>query len=1037
MKQYVIREISVKGESENIKIGENDILRIYEIWRGKTLEEQIEDIIKINLPLDDDEAMEILKNGKIIDGVKYVALATTVGMMKHEDSNEYSCEYFFINKEQEAFIEVFEDVVSLGKIKEKYNTELCINKDIISRLSLAFSTGERVHIPNLKIAILPEMTYTYVNNYLQFAENKEGQIDLNNLRLEKKYNEEVKHIAFDGSGFITPNTIDYIQKELNEKYKLNIDYPLSWIGIREIGLASKGLLVRFDFKQYLREEHGLNELWVKDMWGENINLFDVDVIMNESQVKWGKWFLNQNEIEELKKIDKYKAYHKLFQGFNITKYNKKEANRYTEANYQILSNLALTPRKLDILSKESENIYERVINRDVDAIRIMLGDIAREDQDELSASTRVHQLLQLDEKMIRLQSMYKVVGNLVNKKVNNLAGGGLYLKGNYKTVIKDAISYMDSIVEQKYVNGKLVGRMSSKGLQDGQNYVPGETGKRVLARCPLNSATEIIKTELVSNRLYDKYFGDLSNDICFYPLTDFMARQSGEDEDLDISFVIDEDIIYNSVIDDIDENGVTWYFRNQFDGVKPHISKFTKDEMYKNILEVRGNKIGRLSNKGSAISNLIQELPYFDKEWDDYFSYSQIRSQTEKLLEGLYSNKVEKRIELKKRMEKWSIKNKEEIKNNKVLNYTDINDEEIIDFIKSNFQKYKIYSYFTLYLQMVAIDSVKTNIKVTKEQLKVLNEKIKGMKKPLYIYYSKYKKEDKTVKYEDVKWSNTLLNNYAQRIIGNYGSKARSIHEKEYNNDRLFYVLTKDNDATLNEKLLLELTDLNNKYNSLRDEVDECEEIKNIKVKLSTATENKILDLKEELIELKTKKYNEIDVEIAEEYKTIKEKYDYKEILIALNEVKSNRGNKVSSRFIIEFCFEELVNHLLKINHGGGTWYKLDQKGDVRYLYENYIKENCSFSDVNLSEKELIKKKEKLGQILEIRVGKLTHNTLTDMITIEDDKISNEEGELLGCTFKKVDIESGTYKVDQYDYKTKSNNEYELAKSMSIYVITA
>ena len=75
-------------------------------------------------------------------------------------------------------------------------------------------------------------------------------------------------------------------------------------------------------------------------------------------------------------------------------YNDK---KYTEANYQILSNLNLTPKELDELSKETEDIYDSVINGDIDAIRIMLGDVAREneEQDLLSASTKLHKLLQL------------------------------------------------------------------------------------------------------------------------------------------------------------------------------------------------------------------------------------------------------------------------------------------------------------------------------------------------------------------------------------------------------------------------------------------------------------------------------------------------------------------------------------------------------------------------------------------------------------------------------------------------------------------
>lgn len=999
MKQYKIREIKINGEQEEITLAESDAIRIYKIWKrikDKEVDENLDAIVKVDLPKDEIEAMKLLKGGIIIDDKRYISLATTPGLMK-KSGLDYSCEYFFVDEADKDFINVFYNVISLGKLKEKYNNYLCINKDIVSRVSLAFSSGDHVHI-NCKKAILPEMTYTYINNYLQFAENENGKIDLDNLRLEKHHNKEVEHIAMDGSGFMMPSIADKIEK------KLNLKYPLLWIGIRELGVASKGLLIRFDFKKYLKEEHGLNKLIVKDMWGDDVDLFEVDIIMNESQVKWGKWFKNRDEIEELKKLEKYKPYSKLLDGFTITKINKEQPKKYTEANYQILSNLNLTPKELDTLSKETEDIYERVITGDIDAIRIMLGDVAREneEQDLLSASTKLHKLLQLDENMKNLQYTYKTVGNLINKKVNNLAGGGLYLKGNYKVILKDAFSYIDSLIEQKYnEKGQLVGKISSRGLKDKTNYVPKEFGKRTLARSPLNSATELIKTELINHDLYNKYFGELSSDVCFYAFDDNMMLQSGADEDTDISFVIDEEIIYNSVIEDIDEDGVIWYFRNQFDGTKPDIRLFNDDNMYKAILRTRGNLIGKLSNYGAKISNKTQELPCYDNVKKCYCDYRELEDKQN------------------------------------FINYENIDDEIIKNHIYNKFQNYKLYSYYTLYLQMVAIDSPKTCVMVGKHDLEPLRNISLG-KKPQYMYYAKYKKEDKLITFNDVSWTNSLLNNYSSRIISLYGYKARSINEKEYNNIHLFKVLTKKNDAEIKDELLQELSNLNNEYNHRRESLDIHKDISEIKVLLSRVTSKSIEEILKaklnELNDIKNTEYTKIDIDISDKYKIlIKDKYDYLEILKALSIIKTTKGNRISTRFIMEFCFEELIKHLLKLNNGLGTIYTQDENGGIRYLYENYKKVDAEISEVDLTEKERYKKKEKLGQLIKCRVGKLSHKDLTDQAILENKKIYNSKRELLGELFKKVDVENGVYDV-KYDYITDKCDKYETAKSMSVYL---
>lgn len=1030
MKQYIIKEVN-KNEATEIKIGENDLFRIYSVFKNKELEERIDSIIKVCIPKGEEEAKDMLLNGYEFEGNKYVSLLTTVGMMKHEDmEKDYSAEYFFIREEEKEFINALEDIASLGKLSEKYGKELCINKDIISRLSLLMSTGERVHLPNLKKAILPEMTYTYINNYLQFAENDDKTIDLNDLRLKEHKNLEVEHTAMDGSGFIMPHVMKDIQRQLK------VNYPLSWIGIREVGVASKGLLVKFDFKKYLKEEHGLDKLTVRDMWGNDVDLMQVDVIQNETQVKWGKWFKSLEEIEQLKL--KYPKYKKILNGFNITKINKKESAEYTESNYQILSNLALSPNQLNEIAKEHEEIFEKVIKRDIDATRIMLGDIVREENDELSPSTKIHRLLQLNDSFINIQTAKKTVESMVNKKINTLAGGSVYVKGSYKVILKDAISYMDSLVNVEYKNdGKIVGKISINGLDDNTNYIPKETGNRTLARCPLNSATEIVKTTLSEKKLYKKYFGELSDDIMFFPFNDFMMRMSGADEDLDIALAIDNDIVYNAVIEDIDDDGIKWCFRNQFDGGQDKVI-FTKKNMIENILSVRGNAIGRLSNMGAIISNIIQDLPYYEKDWEIYRSYEDVRSGVTNRVNNLRINEKQKSEKIKEAMAKWKEDYKKEIERKNFIPHEELSDKEITDYFRLSFQKHKIYSFFLTYLQMVAIDQPKTNIKVTKDMEEPLKNILKGKKKPLYIYYAKYKKENKTVQYDDVRWSNTLLNNYANKIIKKYGSKARELEEKEYRNDSLFTAMQKVS-AEKNDSLIKELINLETEYHSLRNNIKETISIKELREDLKDKTDiEEINKLKDQISVLENKRkvsLKEIDVIIADKYNTIiAQKYNAKEIIKNIAEARKNNNEKICSRFIIQFAFDQLEKCLIEQNLGIGTAYQKDEKGDIRYLYNNYSKINTKLKELELGKEELLKTKMKLGAIKKIRIGGYKGQVVTDRLVVKENGnnlclIRDVDGIELGYSFPEFKAELEIGQVIEVKEIEKSKN----GKTITIY----
>lgn len=989
MKLLKIREITTMLEEKIISLGENDLFRIYAIWKNTKLgnAELIENIIKVQLPSNIEEAKKILLNGLKYSGKTYISLLTTPSLMKHEDTQlDYKCEYFFIAKEEKEFIDVLEDVASLGKIKDKYNTQLCINKDIVSRLGLLASTGDSVYIPNFKKAILPEMTYTYIANYLQFAE-KEGNIDLENLRLEEHKELKVEHNFADGCGFMSPSLAEEIQKKLHK------DYPIDFAVIRELGTATKGLIVRFNWKEYLKQEHGLSKLIVKDFWGNAIDLFKVDIILNATQVKWAKWFNNAEEIETLKK--NYKNYYRLLNSLTITKVNKKNPKDYTLSNYQILSNLNLTEKELQELSKDTEDIYKKVIDKDIDATRILLGDIAREDLEVLSASTKIHKLLQLDEKLINIETAKRTVNSMLNKKVHQLAGGKLYLKGRYNMLCADPILYFSNLINAEYKDNIIIARNTKNGLKAKTNYISGEQGNRVLARCPLNSATELIKTNLVNSNIHNKYLGNLTTELIFFGLDNNLMLMSGADCDGDLAFAINNKTIYNAVIGDIDQNGVHWNFRNQFDG-GTYKCLYIKENVVNCVLENAGNSIGQLSNIGAKISNKIQEYTYLVN--NKYYTYADLKEA--------YSKK------------KTSVDNKEFntfldrlTKKDKIIDYAHMTEKERKNATLQLFNKHKIYSYYTLFLQMVAIDSVKTGKKVDKEMESVIKD-YKKLYKPEYIYHAKWTSGEHKPSYDKHKWSNSLLCNNAKRINKLLGYKTRE--EVKYSDKHLFNAIyNKDLEDSVNLDLVRIIEDLHIKYNLLRKEV-----------RKNFNTDN-----------FGNREFNKIDIIIAEKWdKLIKDKYSTEDVCMALCKAKVN-GYRCSSRFILMFAWNIIMAKLIKKSNGVGTAYKkvAEEDADFKYFFRHW-KKVCIDLDTedNLGEKEIIKKKEKLGSIVKIRIKNLTQEALEKIteIKVQEDKVINKNGQLLGILYPDF-----INKVKNMDYNIDTVELDRSKKGMSIYLI--
>lgn len=1051
-----------KTYKENeITMDNNYLFEIYSTYKSKAIKDIAENIIKVNLPDDKIQARDLLINGFKYKDKEYIALLTTVGAMKHENMElETKCDYFFINKEDENFIDELENVASCGKLKTLEGKEICINKDVVSRLSLLLSSGTMVYFNNpLKFAVLPEMTFKYINNYLQFAEkkivDKDGKetkvIDQDNLRLKKYPNLEVKHIAMDGSGFMMPSVADEITRQLNKGYRID------WVGFRMLGNASKGLLVKFDWKKYLKEEKGLDKLIIKDMWGNDVDLFKVDLVLNESLVKWGKLFNSYDEMVKLR--EEYPKYNKLFNSLCITKFNKKEPNEYSLSNYQVLSNLALTYSELYNLAAEDIEVYTNLLykNEDkekmVDTLRIMLGDWANNDEEleglDLTPYTKIHQALQLDGDLVKVRNCKYLIDKMINKKINLMAGGRFHIKGNYKVVIKDVFSYFDSLFNHDYEieDGKIKGikgYISKNGLKPETNYVPNEEGNRVLARCPLNSATELIKTTLVKNEMYDKYFKNFTKDIIFYAFDDFMMRQSGEDEDTDISLVIENETIYNSVIEDIDKEGVRWCFRNQFDGkADKRIYDKEKKNMYECILETAGNSIGMLSNHGSKISNLIGTIA-LKSSYGELVSKIEVYQRYKERHKSKYDKARNERDADKKKSLYTELN--ESFDRFVKTNYLEVSPKEQKEFTKKQFQEYKLYSYYTLYLQMVAIDSVKTNVKVDKEMEKPLNEiGIKKIKKPIYIYHSKYKEINKRVNYSDVGYTDTTLNKFCRTIINELGFKAREKELKQGKSDHIYTVMrsVEKEGYTLNDDLLISIGEIYKDYLKVSNLIKEptkklYEEKKKIKDEVELTSMNNKIALSEKernnkLLKLSLKVNEKIDDDI-------RSKYKHKEILLALAKYRDESNNRIKPYFIFEFFFEELKSVLVERAKGLITAYVLDDEGSIHYLYKNYKKELKEITDINLSKEDILKKREKLGEVKKLRINELTYIDVEEGFTVTKKskyifikKKDSDNFERLGTLFDEyLNIEDGDYKI--VDVKIPKNKKYTEAKSLGLYI---
>lgn len=153
-------------EENKITLTDSFLTFALECYTDKKLEsgQLVDAFIKVMLPDSEEAAKLEWENGLVLNDKKYYAWFATTGGMKREVDGK--CETIFIREDYKLFAKEFEELISLGKFKEIEQSKkmICINKDILSRISLGVSSCYPAGaMPN--IIVLPQSRFRIVKDY--------------------------------------------------------------------------------------------------------------------------------------------------------------------------------------------------------------------------------------------------------------------------------------------------------------------------------------------------------------------------------------------------------------------------------------------------------------------------------------------------------------------------------------------------------------------------------------------------------------------------------------------------------------------------------------------------------------------------------------------------------------------------------------------------------------------------------------------------------------------------------------------------------
>lgn len=330
---------------------------------------------------------------------------------------------------------------------------------------------------------------------------------------------EMELIGSDGYGLMSP--------ELAQRWgrELRLDYRPAGICLRNS--FCKGMVFSFDFHEFAEDVAGSHV--VKDIWGAEHDIGDVDLILTASMLKlWDSYA----SIDEYLWNCAYNGY-----CFSATKATPKELDTERRTNYQFLQSYDLSDEQIWELVRPTVEELSGVMGGDyAKALLFLLGTGVTEET-VWPVDTPWVAALMADEQMMDDPYVRRQIKSMVKKKVTETKFGKLKVHGNFSVISGDPFALCQSIwglpVRGLLKAGELYSRYWS---DDGAKEV-------VCFRAPMSSKHNIRKMAVRSGWSVSHWYQYMDTVTVLNDWDMTTHALNGADKDGDLFFLTDNRVL--------------------------------------------------------------------------------------------------------------------------------------------------------------------------------------------------------------------------------------------------------------------------------------------------------------------------------------------------------------------------------------------------------------------------------------------------------------------------------------------------------------
>lgn len=427
------------------------------------------------------------------------------------------------------------------------------------------------------VLVVPDCITHFLDDFLIINDEESDE-----PKITEAKNQQVELVDSDGYGLILPSRAMIWAMDLGENY-----LP-SGMCIRNAW--TKGMLFTFDFRAFA--EQIAKKYIVKDIWGNDVDIRTVDVILTGSMLKLWDSYSSWDEY--------WKNCVKNNYTFCVTKICPEKLENERNLNYQFIQTFDLSDADIEELVAPTVREIRDVLGEDYrKSILFLEGTYLRDDNIE-HLECDYAKALMIEPEMIKDPFIRSKLRAMIKKRINDAKVGVLKTRGNFAIVSGDPFSLCQSLFGLE-VTGLL------KAGQAYHRYWSDRNVDTVLAfRAPMTSHNNIRKLSIATSDAMDYWFRYMNTCIILNSWDMTCPACNGMDKDSDMLLTTNNEVLLRRFVQ-----------RPAIQCVQRKAKKIVPSEndfVMANINSF-GDEIGSTTN---VITTMIEIQSSFDKESDEW-----------------------------------------------------------------------------------------------------------------------------------------------------------------------------------------------------------------------------------------------------------------------------------------------------------------------------------------------------------------------------------------------------------------------------------